>query len=61
MWRINYQSKPFEKFHHVFWFQSTEYLELFYVTYVCLLIFAKSDVFDDGRTLKLKNKVLKNQ
>ena len=52
------QLSPFEKFHHVFRLQSTKYLKLLDITYMCLFIFAESNVFNNGRTLKLENKIL---
>lgn len=61
MRRINCRGEPFQEFHHILWFQSTEYLELLYVTHVRLLIFAKGDVLDDGRTLKFENEVLEDK
>lgn len=52
-------SEPFEEFHHILRFQTTEYLKLLYITYMGLLIFAKSDALDDGGALKFKDEELK--
>jgi len=57
--RVIVSRKPFEELHHILGFQTTEYLELFYITYMGLLIFAESDVLDDGGALKLKDEILK--
>lgn len=59
-WRIKrVRGEPFEEFHHILGLHSTEYLKLLYITHVSLLIFAESDVLDDGGALELEDEILK--